>query len=50
MPASSTMDGKDRILGDDVSAIIRRKGAIHRKEDRWKDGDFGMKDKAKRVK
>lgn len=45
MPASSTIDGKDRALGDQVSAVARRKGAVHRQGDRWKEGDFGQKDK-----
>jgi len=48
MPASSTMDGKDRILGEEVSANMRRRGSTHRKANRWDDGDFGMKLKDKR--
>lgn len=45
MPASSTMDGKDRTLGDDVSGSARRRGAVHRQGNRWLDGDFGQKEK-----
>ncbi len=46
MPASSTMDGKDRVLGDsDVSGAARRRGAVHRQGDRWQEGDYGRKEK-----
>jgi len=44
MPASSTMDGKDRSLGK-VSGSARRRGAVHRQGDRWREGDFGQKEK-----
>eukprot|EP00978_Attheya_sp_CCMP212_P002250 scaffold4645_cov50-Attheya_sp.AAC.2 len=45
MPSSSTMDGKDRILGDSVSAVAKRKGAVKRQGSWWKDGDFGYSPK-----
>ena len=45
MPASSTMDGKDRTLNDDVSGSARRRGAVHRQGNRWLEGDFGQKEK-----
>ncbi len=46
MPASSTMDGKDRHLGDsEVSGSARRRGAVHRQGDRWQEGDYGRKEK-----
>ncbi len=45
MPASSTIDGKDKKLGDHVSGAARRRGAVHRQGDRWNDGDFGSKEK-----
>ena len=41
MPAYSPMDGKDRILGDGVSALDRRKAAINRKAERWTTIDYG---------
>lgn len=44
MPASSTMDGKDRSLGK-VSGSARRRGAVHRQGDRWREGDYGQKEK-----
>ncbi len=44
MPASSTMDGKDRALGK-VSGAARRRGAVHRQGDRWREGDYGQKEK-----
>ena len=47
MPASSTIDGKDRKLGEAVSGSARRRGAVHRQGDRWNDGDFGQKEKDK---
>lgn len=45
MPATSTMDGKDRVLGESVSAVARRKGSVHRQGDRWKEGEFGHKER-----
>ena len=46
MPASSTIDGKDKKLGNEaVSGSARRRGAVHRQGDRWNDGDFGRKEK-----
>ena len=46
MPASSTMDGKDRVMSDSqVSGSARRRGAVHRQGDRWQEGDFGRKEK-----
>lgn len=45
MPASSTIDGKDRTVGDDVSGSARRRGAVHRQGNRWVEGDFGQKEK-----
>lgn len=41
MPAYSPMDGKDRVLGDGVSALDRRKTSINRKAERWAAGDYG---------
>jgi len=37
MPACSPIDGKDRVTGDGVSALDRRKASLNRKVDRWKD-------------
>lgn len=46
MPASSTIDSKDRAIGDDnVSGSARRRGAVHRQGDRWQEGDFGRKER-----
>lgn len=46
MPASSTIDGKDRAMGDNnVSGSARRRGAVHRQGDRWQEGDYGRKEK-----
>jgi len=45
MPASSTIDGKDKMIGDRISGSARRRGAVHRQGDRWNDGDFGRKQK-----
>ena len=45
MPASSTIDGKDKKIGESVSGSARRRGAVHRQGDRWNDGDFGVKEK-----
>ena len=47
MPASSTIDGKDKKFGENVSGSARRRGAVHRQGDRWNDGDFGSKEKDK---
>lgn len=47
MPASSTIDGKDKKFGENVSGSARRRGAVHRQGDRWNDGDFGSKAKDK---
>ena len=44
MPASSTIDGKDRIMGGGVSATARRRGAVHRLAESWSDGEYGRKD------
>jgi len=44
MPASSTIDGKSIILGNESSASARRRGAVHRKARYWGDGDFGQKE------
>ncbi len=44
MPASSTIDGKDRIMGGGVSATARRRGAVHRMAESWSDGEYGRKD------
>lgn len=44
MPASSTIDGKDRIMGGGVSATARRRGAVHRLAESWNDGEYGRKD------
>jgi hypothetical protein len=35
MPAYSPMDGKDRVLGDGISALDRRKSTVNRKVERW---------------
>jgi len=46
MPASSTIDSKDRPLGDvGVSGSARRRGAVHRQGDRWQEGDYGRKER-----
>ena len=39
MPASSAIDSKDRIMGGGVSAVARRKGAVHRLAESWDIGD-----------
>ena len=45
MPAMSATDAKDRVhLGDGVGATVRRKGTVHRKGERWNEGDFGRKE------
>ena len=44
MPASSTIDGKDRIMGGGVSATARRRGSVHRMAESWSDGEYGRKD------
>jgi len=44
MPASSTIDGKDRIMGGGISATARRRGAVHRLAESWNDGEYGRKD------
>ena len=45
MPASSTIDGKDKKIGENISGSARRRGAVHRQGDRWNEGDFGSKAK-----
>lgn len=45
MPASNPIDSKDRVLGQGVSAVARRRGAIHRKGERWNEGDYGTKER-----
>jgi len=45
MPAMSATDGKGRVLGEGVSAAARRRGSVHRKGERWDDGDFGRKER-----
>lgn len=44
MPAYNPMDGKDRILGQGISAVARRRGSKHRSGERWNRGDYGRKD------
>lgn len=44
MPAANPMS-KDKVLGQGVSALARRRGAIHRQEKRWDNGDYGTKEK-----
>lgn len=44
MPASNPMDNKDRVLGQGVSASVRRRGSTHRKGERYKAGDYGSKE------
>jgi hypothetical protein len=43
MPASSAIDSKDRIMGDGVSAVARRKGSVHRMSESWNSGDYGKR-------
>ena len=43
MPASSAIDSKDRIMGGGVSAVLRRKGSVHRMAESWNPGDYGKK-------
>lgn len=43
MPATSVMDGKDRMLGDQVSGAARRRGVVHRSPELYKKGDWGRK-------
>jgi hypothetical protein len=44
MPASSTVDGKDRVLGGAVHASDRRRGSAHRAANVWKEGEFGYRE------
>jgi hypothetical protein len=44
MPASSTVDAKDRVLGEGVHASARRRGSAHRAASVWKDGEFGHRE------
>jgi len=44
MPASNPIDNKDRVLGQGVSASVRRRGSTHRKGVRYKSGDYGSKE------
>mmetsp|Transcript_30108 Transcript_30108/g.62538 ORF Transcript_30108/g.62538 Transcript_30108/m.62538 type:complete len:723 (-) Transcript_30108:100-2268(-) len=44
MPASSTIDAKDRIMGGGISAVARRKGSVSRNSDSWEAGDYGKKE------
>ncbi len=44
MPASSTIDAKDRIMGGGISAVARRKGSVSRNADSWEPGDYGKKE------
>jgi hypothetical protein len=43
MPASSTIDQKERIMGGGINSVARRKGAVNRKADSWDAGDYGRK-------
>ena len=43
MPASSALDGKDRIMKQGVSAVTRRKGAVKRLAESWDSGDYGRR-------
>ena len=38
------MDSKNRVLGQGVSAVARRRPAKHRRADRWNEGDYGNKE------
>ena len=38
------MDSKDRVLGQGISAVARRRGSKHRNGRRWDAGDYGSKD------
>jgi len=44
MPASSTMDGKDRVMGDGISAAVRRSPSMSRQTNRWEEGEYGHRD------
>lgn len=45
MPATSVMDGKDRLTGDTaISGATRRRGSTHRAGNLWSDGEWGRKD------
>jgi hypothetical protein len=44
MPASSTIDQKERIMGGGVNSIARRKGSVQRKLESWDSGDYGRKE------
>ena len=43
MPASSALDGKDRIMKQGVNAVTRRKGAVKRVAESWDPGDYGRR-------
>ncbi|EJK65564.1 hypothetical protein THAOC_13559 [Thalassiosira oceanica] len=43
MPASSALDGKDRVGKQGVNAMTRRKGAVKRLAESWDSGDYGRK-------
>lgn len=49
MPASSAIDSKDRIMGGGISAVVRRKGSVHRLAESWNAGDYGKKDSDRRA-
>jgi len=49
MPASSAIDSKDRIMGGGISAVARRKGAVHRLAESWNSGDYGKKESDRRA-
>jgi hypothetical protein len=47
MPASSTVDSKDRKSGADgglISGAARRRSTVHRQGTLWKDGEFGQRE------
>ena len=50
MPASSSMDAKNRIMRGGVSAVVRRRGSKHRRlPESWDAGDYGQKDQDHRT-
>jgi hypothetical protein len=44
MPATSVVDRKDRVRGDNISGAARRRAPVHRKGERYDDGDWGHKE------
>ena len=44
MPASNNIDLKDRIMGNDISAIVKRKRSVHTLTEIWDIGNYGKRD------